>query len=166
LPDGNILNTYFDITDSVKVEEALQDKNAALQAAEKLKTDFIANVSYQLRTPLNSIMGFSEMLKQQYLGKLNDKQLDYMDNILVASEKLKGLINDILDLASIEAGQLELSYSQINAHKIITEIVDLTKPWGRKQDIELEIDCQDSELFFEGDERTSIVEFNKQCLEF
>jgi len=152
LPDGNILNTYFDITDSVKVEEALQAKNMALQAAERLKTNFIANVSYQLRTPLNSIMGFAEMLKQQYIGQLNDKQVDYMENILTASDKLKGLINDILDLASIEAGQLELIYSKVNAKKLVNEIVDLTKAWGRKHDVEIESDCEDQDLEFAGDE--------------
>lgn len=152
LPDGNILNAYLDVTDSAKVEEALQVKNSALQEAERLKTAFIANVSYQLRTPLNSIMGFAEMLKQQYLGQLNDKQLGYMENILNASEKLKGLINDILDLASIEAGRMEFLYSQISAKKVIEETVEITKPWGRQNDIEIKRGEVQEELSFEGDE--------------
>jgi len=153
LPDGNILNAYTDITDTIKVEEALREKNEALHAAEKLKTNFIANVSYQLRTPLNTVMGFTEMLKQQYIGTLNEKQMSYMSNILEAGERLKSLINDILDLSSIEAGQMELSYSRINAKTLIENIVDITQTWGRKNNIEMIIDCKQDRLFFDGDEQ-------------
>ena len=153
LPDGNILNAYSDITNTIRVEQALKEKNEALSAAEKLKTNFIANVSYQLRTPLNSIVGFAEMLKQQYMGKLNEKQSSYMDNILEASERLKSLINDILDLSSIEAGQMELSYSRINAKTLIENIVNITQTWGRKNNIEMEIECPHNKILFEGDER-------------
>ncbi|MCK5554803.1 MAG: PAS-domain containing protein, partial [Alphaproteobacteria bacterium] len=111
LPDGNILNSYFDITDTVKVEQALLEKNAALEATERLKTDFLANVSYQLRTPLNAIIGFSEMLNQQYFGKLNSRQMEYTAGMIEAGQRLVSLINDILDLSTIEAGYLKLYYS-------------------------------------------------------
>jgi len=151
LPDGNILNAYFDITDSIKVEQALKDKNEALSAAEKLKTDFIANVSYQLRTPLNSIMGFAEMLEHEYMGALNEKQHEYMGNILEASTRLKSLINDILDLSSIEAGQMELSYSPVNVKKLIENVVDITQTWGRKQNIEMSVSCK-QDFTFDADE--------------
>ena len=96
----------------MEVENALREKNAALQAAELLKQDFLANVSYQLRTPLNAIMGFNEMLDQQFFGALNDKQREYTRDIHEASERLLNLINDILDLSTLEAGYMLLEPSQ------------------------------------------------------
>ena len=101
LPDGGVLITYTDVTDTVRVENALREKAAALEAAERLKLDFLANVSYQLRTPLNAIMGFNEILGQGMFGDLNNKQTEYTGYIGEASERLLGLINDILDLSTL-----------------------------------------------------------------
>ncbi|MCC7035803.1 MAG: PAS-domain containing protein, partial [Alphaproteobacteria bacterium] len=122
LPDGNILNAWSDITDTVKVEQALLEKNAALEEAERLKTDFLANVSYQLRTPLNAIMGFAEMLNQQYFGKLNERQLEYTSNMIEAGQRLVSLVNDILDLSTIDAGYMKLYPSDIKAKDLITQV--------------------------------------------
>lgn len=142
LPDGNILNAYFDITDTVKVEQALIEKNAALEEAEKLKTDFLANVSYQLRTPLNAMMGFAEILNQQYFGKLNDKQLEYTTNMIEAGQRLVSLVNDILDLSTIEAGYLALSPSEIDVRGLLDRIVQLTEEWAQKQGISISATCE------------------------
>src|SRR5690606_21700327 len=119
LPDGNILNAWFDITDTVKVEQALMEKNAALEEAERLKTDFLANVSYQLRTPLNAIMGFTEMLHHQYFGTLNERQLEYTSNMIEAGQRLVSLVNDILDLSTIEAGYLKLYPAEVKVRGLI-----------------------------------------------
>ncbi len=113
LPDGGVLNSYLDVTDSARVEQALRSINEALETADQLKTEFIANVSYQLRTPLNAIMGFAEILDNKYFGPLNDRQLEYTKSIIDASHRLLALINDILDLATIEAGYLSLEYKQV-----------------------------------------------------
>jgi len=153
LPDGNILNAYYDITDTVKVEEALHEKNAALEEAERLKTDFLANVSYQLRTPLNAILGFAEMLHEQYFGKLNDRQLEYTSNMMEAGQRLTSLINDILDLSSIEAGHLKLYPSAINVRDLMKMVAELTEEWGRKQRLEIKIDCENKNLVIFADER-------------
>jgi len=153
LPDGNILNAYIDITDTVKVEQALLEKNAALEEAERLKTNFLANVSYQLRTPLNTIMGFAEMLSQQYFGKLNERQLEYTTSMIEAGQRLVSLINDILDLSTIEAGYLKLYPSEINVKELIERVAALTEEWARKLKLEIVIQCKDPALAIVADER-------------
>lgn len=153
LPDGNILNAYVDITDTVKVEKALIGKNAALQEAEKLKTDFLANVSYQLRTPLNAIMGFAEMLDQQYFGPLNDRQREYTGSMIEAGQRLVSLINDILDLSSIEAGYLTLYPTPVRLQGLIDQVMVLTQDWVRKQGLEMVLECPDGDIVVQADER-------------
>ena len=143
LPDGGVLVSYFDVTDAVKVENALREKNAALEAAEELKTDFLANVSYQLRTPLNAIMGFAEILDNQYFGDLNKKQKEYSAGIQDAGQKLVRLIDDILDLSTIEAGYLDLTMQEFSAYETLESIHALTKEWARKEKIEVTLDCPD-----------------------
>ena len=98
LPDGMVLLSYIDVTDRFRVERVLRERNDALQAADELKTEFIANVSYKLRTPLNTIIGFSEILNGDMFGELNERQAEYSAGILKSSEELLELINDILDL--------------------------------------------------------------------
>ena len=73
LPDGATLITYLDITDSFRVERALRDRAQALEATDRLKSEFIANVSYELRTPLNTVIGFTEILANHYFGQLSER---------------------------------------------------------------------------------------------
>ncbi len=141
LPDGGVLITYTDVTDTVRVEKALREKNIALETAEKLKLDFLANVSYQLRTPLSAIMGFNEMLTQEFFGPLNAKQKEYTGDIHGASERLLSLINDILDLSTIEAGQMELEIVPTPIKDMMESVRDLVEEWARKQKIEVTLKC-------------------------
>lgn len=141
LPDGGVLVTFTDVTDSVRVENALREKNAALEAAEKLKLDFLANVSYQLRTPLNAIMGFNEILDQEFFGLLNPKQKEYTRDIREASDRLLSLINDILDLSSFEAGYIQLQTEETPIMPMLEGVAGLMQDWARKQNIALELDC-------------------------
>ncbi len=141
LPDGDVLLTYTDVTDTVRVENALREKNAALEAAEQLKLDFLANVSYQLRTPLNAIMGFNEILAQEYFGSLNERQKEYTRDMGKASERLLELINDILDLATLEAGYMILEREEVKIYDLMGNIMDLVSDWGRKSDIEVDLHC-------------------------
>ena len=113
LPDGATLVTFQDITDTVNVERALRERNEALETAGRLKSEFVANVSHELRTPLNAVIGFAEILTNQYFGDLNPRQLDYSRGILQSSQQLLGLINDILDLATIEAGYMVLETGRV-----------------------------------------------------
>ena len=99
----------------------IQDQDIALRAAKegaeganKAKSEFLANMSHELRTPLNAIIGFSDVLLEKMFGEINDKQEEYLTDILTSGQHLLSLINDILDLAKIEAGKLELEPSQFN----------------------------------------------------
>ena len=141
LPDGGVMVTYVDVTDKVRIERALREKNAALEAAEKLKLDFLANVSYQLRTPLNAIMGFTDMLDYEYFGSLNTRQKEYTGNMKEAGIRLKETIDNILDLASIEAGTLDLELSEFSVAHMMDELADLVTEWARQAGIEITMTC-------------------------
>jgi len=141
LPDGNILNSYFDVTDEAMVENALLEKNAALEETERMKLDFLANVSYQLRTPLNAITGFAEILDQEYFGTLNDRQKEYTVGVISAAKRLAELIDDILDLSTIEAGYLELTPAEMSVYALVHDVEDLAMEWGRKHNIHITTKC-------------------------
>ncbi len=104
LPDGNALLTMLDITDSRRIERALRDRTEALEAADKVKTAFVANMSYELRTPLTSIGGFAEMLAGGYAGKLNKPAKDYVQAILDSVATLGTLVDDVLRMTQSDAG--------------------------------------------------------------
>lgn len=118
LPDGGTVLTYIDISDTKRVELALIERNEALEAADKLKNTFLSHVSYELRTPLTNIIGFSEMLAQPPVGPLQGKQNEYLDDIRTSSTKLLAIINDILDLTTIDAGGLELKLAPVSVREI------------------------------------------------
>jgi len=98
LPDGNALFTLVDVTDSSRIEAALRERATALEQADRVKTDFVANMSYELRTPLTSIGGFAEMLAEGYAGDLSPAAADYVQAILESVERLSKLIDNVLDL--------------------------------------------------------------------
>lgn len=153
LPDGGVLVTWSDVTDKVGVENALREKNAALEAAERLKLDFLANVSYQLRTPLNAIMGFAEILTHEYFGTLNDRQKDYAHHIGEAGGKLLALINDILDLSTIEAGYMTLEKAPMDVRTTLEALLSLTAEWAKKEKVSIALDCPADIGAIEADER-------------
>ena len=141
LPDGATLLSFIDVTDRLRVETALRERTEALEAADRLKSEFIANVSYELRTPLNAIVGFAEILNNQYFGALNDRQGEYVRGIIQASNRLLALINDILDLAMIEAGRMTLETDQVDVHAMMVSVFNLSRDWARKQNQRIEFDC-------------------------
>jgi signal transduction histidine kinase len=153
LPDGNVLLTYLDVTDTARVERALRERNEALETATRLKSEFIANVSYELRTPLNAVIGFTEILNNQYFGDLNTRQLDYSGGILASSQQLLTLINDILDLATIEAGYMQLETGRVDICEMLEAMLNLTRERGRSRDLKLELHCPPDIGAIEADER-------------
>ncbi len=153
LPDGATLLTYLDISDRFQVERALRDRTEALETADRLKSEFVANVSYELRTPLNTVIGFTEILVNQYFGPLNERQLEYARGVLESSQQLLSLINDILDLATIEAGLIQLEIESVDAHSVLVSMLNLVQERARKQQLELTLDCSRSIGRLDADER-------------
>ncbi|MGA8400810.1 MAG: ATP-binding protein [Stellaceae bacterium] len=153
LPDGNMLLSYLDISDTQRVERALRERNEALETAGRLKSEFIANVSYELRTPLNAIIGFAEILANEYFGALTPRQLDYSRGILDSSQRLLSLINDILDLATIEAGYMVLETGRIDISDMLDAVLTLTRERARNQNLALEVQCPADIGTVEADER-------------
>lgn len=153
LPDGGVLITHIDVTDKMRVENALREKNDALETAEQLKLDFLANVSYQLRTPLSAIMGFNEILQNEYFGTLNDKQKEYTSGTHEAGERLIQLIDDILDLSTIEAGQMSLLKDNVVISDIMQSIYDLTREWAGKGRIIVQMETSPDTGSIQADER-------------
>lgn len=119
LPDGGTLVTFADITDSKRFEDVLLERNEALEASDRLKTSFLSHVSYELRTPLTTIIGFADLLAEPTTGSLNSKQREYLNDIKTSSHVLLNIINDILDLAVIDAGALDLRLSPVDLREVI-----------------------------------------------
>lgn len=140
LPDGATLVTFSDVTDRFRIETALRDRNEGLEAADRLKSDFIKHVSYELRTPLNTILGFSEHLASGVPGALNAQQSEYIQAIVQGGNSLKSLINDILDLALVESGALRLELERIDLNDIVTEVSSHAREWASKVGLTLNVE--------------------------
>lgn len=153
LPDGNALVTFLDVTASTNIEEALRDRNEALEAADQLKSQFVANMSYELRTPLTSIIGFAEMLEQEYFGPLTERQREYVASILTSSNRLLVLINDILDLAVTEAGALELDIGPVVIEPMVTAVIAMVEEQARGRSLILTSLVEPDAGTVDGDER-------------
>ncbi|MEM8574289.1 MAG: PAS-domain containing protein [Pseudomonadota bacterium] len=143
LPDGGTLLTYSDITDSKRAERALIEKNEALETTDRLKSDFVSHVSYELRTPLNSMLGFAQMLVEPVFGPLTEKQREYVDDILASGTTLRAIVDDILDLATIDAGSLRLQLAPIRVSSIIEAARQGVEERLKQNDVELEIEIED-----------------------
>lgn len=153
LPDGNALFTYLDVTDSQRIETALRDRNEALEAADRLKSAFVANISYELRTPLTAISGFGEMLAAGYAGDLNARQTEYVGSIVTSSERLQLLIDDILDLAITEAGQLALDIGGVDLDKLARSVAATAADAAQSRGLTLDVTIDERVGTIEGDDR-------------
>ncbi|WP_300376357.1 PAS domain-containing sensor histidine kinase [Henriciella sp.] len=137
LPDGNTLIAFADVTAQRAVEGALRGRAEAFEAADRLKTEFVRNVSYQLRSPLTTILGYAEFLESGRNGELNERQLDNVKAILTASDQLNKLIENILDLALIEAGRMDLDLEDFKLADVVRESVELTV--GKASDTQISV---------------------------
>ena len=117
----------------------------------KLKSEILSNMSHELRTPLNSIIGFSELIHQGSEGELNEKQMRYLENILTSSKFLLNIINDILDLSKIAAGNVELVTERLSVPDIINESLNLLKMIALEHNIKLKIELDPQLDFIEAD---------------
>ena len=161
LPDGATLLTYKDVTAHRRMERVLLERNEALVAADKLKNTFISHVSYELRSPLTNIIGFSELLSSQAIGELNDKQAEYLTDLQKSSDSLMSIVDDILDLASIDAGGLELNIETLKLDDVIERAVKKVQNRFETEEVELNLNVAKKLPSFEADKkRLSQVLYN------
>lgn len=161
LPDGAMLLTFIDVTASVNVERALTEKNDALERAARLRDEFVHHVSYELRSPLTTIIGFTQLLSDETVGALNERQREYAGHIMRSSGALLAIINDILDLASIDTGSLELAPGEIDIRETIDAAVRGLEDRIAESDLHLDIEVADAIGSFTGDgKRIRQVLFN------
>ncbi|MFC4271726.1 PAS domain-containing protein [Sneathiella chungangensis] len=153
LPDGNVLFTYIDVTHELRAQRALRERNEALEAADKMKTEFVASVSHELRTPLNTIIGFAEILVKEFFGPLNPKQAEYGQGILDSSDHLLLLINDILDMANIQAGRMELEKTPVDLAATLNNVVTMVQERAKKRHLEIRTEIDADLGVVEVDER-------------
>ncbi|HEY4920417.1 MAG TPA: PAS-domain containing protein [Xanthobacteraceae bacterium] len=153
LPDGGTLIAFQDVTASVNNERALREGNEALRAADQLKVKFVRHVSYELRSPLTNIIGFAELLSEAATGSLNERQHDYVGTIRRSTDALLALINDILDLATIDAGAMNLDLGVVDIHKTMAAAAEGLRDRLVKDDIKLDIRAAAEIGSFTADER-------------
>lgn len=153
LPDGNALFTMLDVTDSRRVEQVLRDRNDALEQADKVKTAFVTNMSYELRTPLTTIAGFAEMMSAGYAGDLSDSAKDYVDGILQSTKRLAMLIDNVLDLTQGEAGTLPIDRRSVDLAQLARESLERVRADATAKGIELVLSLHDTLGTVQGDSR-------------
>ena len=141
LPDGNALFTMLDMSNNLKIEQALRDRNSALQEADAIKGKFLANMSYEFRTPLTSISGFADLLKEGIAGDLSDQAKEYVDAILQSADRLSDQINTVLDYSQIEAGALPLALEHTDVPTLVAQIADSKAAMAQAAEVELQVDA-------------------------
>ncbi len=153
LPDGNALFTMLDVTDSRRVEQVLRDRNEALEQADRVKTAFVTNMSYELRTPLTTIAGFAEMMSAGYAGDISDSAKEYVDGILQSTNRLGMLIDNVLDLTQGEAGTLPIDRAPVDLAALAKDCVARIKGEASAKGIDLAVSLHETLGQVEGDSR-------------
>lgn len=153
LPDGATLVSFRDMTDTINVERALRERNEALEAADTIKVDFVHHVSYELRSPLTNIIGFANLLGDPAFGPLTQKQAEYLGYITVSTNALLALINNILDLATIDAGAMTLNLSDVDIRASMEAAAEGVQDRLVKNHITLDIRAPANIGSFTADER-------------
>jgi signal transduction histidine kinase len=153
LPDGATLVTFQDVSDTVNVERALRERNEALETADAIKIDFVHHVSYELRSPLTNIIGFAHFLGDPAFGPLTDKQREYLGYITTSTNALLALINNILDLATIDAGAMALTLGDVDIRVTMDAAAEGVLDRLVKDNLKLEINAMPGIGRFTADER-------------
>ncbi|HTU59475.1 MAG TPA: PAS domain S-box protein, partial [Polyangiales bacterium] len=136
--NGGRVTTVSDITADVERSEQLQSAHALAEAASRAKSEFLASMSHELRTPLNAILGFAQLLKRDRKAPLSDRQHERIGHVLASGEHLLHLIDDVLDLASIEAGRVCVSLTPVSLSGVLAEVTSTLDPIAQEQGIMLQ----------------------------
>nr|CAD6429497.1 alkaline phosphatase [Rhizobium sp. Q54] len=139
LPNAQTMFTFVDMTASARAERALMEKNEALRKADEIKNDFVQHVSYELRSPLTNIIGFTDLLKTPGIGPLNERQAEYIGHISTSSSLLLTIVNDILDLATVDAGIMQLNYTDVGLDDLLDDVAMQIADRLHENDVTLEI---------------------------
>jgi len=142
-----------DVTERKRFEQTLQEKNLELENANQAKDRFLANISHELRTPLNAIIGFTGTLLMELPGALNDDQKEQLQTIENSATHLLSLINDLLDLAKIESGKVELRRESVICQSVIQEVLTTLRPMAEAKGLRLECACPPENLVVQTDRR-------------
>lgn len=118
--------------------KVIKEQNKKIIEADKVKTKFLSNVSHELRSPLNSIIGFSDILVSEIYGKLDEKQLEYIKDIQVAGIHLLGMVNEILDISKIESHTIKLNKTKFNLFLCVNEVLNILKPLYSEKNINIQ----------------------------
>ena len=139
----------------------LDEKTRELEAASRHKSEFLANMSHELRTPLNAISGFSQVLRKELFGEINEKQAEYLDDILASSRHLQSLIDDVLDLSKVEAGQIDLQVAPFSLPEALERGVVIVRERATREGVRLSLSSEPGVETVVGDERRIVqVIFN------
>lgn len=144
LPDGNALFIMLDMSDSLQIERALREKNSALSEADAIKGKFLANMSYEFRTPLTSISGFADLLKAGVAGELNDQAQEYVEAIATSAARLSEQINTVLDYSQSEAGALPIARENVDVRALLADVVDSKAAFASEVGVSLQVELADA----------------------
>jgi signal transduction histidine kinase len=136
-----------------RMNDELNRLYGELERASKHKSEFLANMSHELRTPLNAIIGFSQVLAEQMVGNVNEKQAEYLDDIISSGNHLLSLINDVLDLSKVEAGQVELEAGPFSVQEALERGVVMVRERATKDGVQVALTADPDIDVVEGDER-------------
>lgn len=141
---GRYASIFQDITERKRAEDKLRRYSSELEAANRTKSDFLSSMSHELRTPMNAIIGFSEVLLGNYYGELNEKQLAYVTDILASGKHLLSLINNILELSKVGAGEVQLRLSRVDLEDVLRNSLPMIQKMVMGRGISLEVNLPDS----------------------
>jgi PAS domain S-box-containing protein len=142
-----------DVTERKRFELTLQEKNIELEHASRMKSEFLATMSHELRTPLNAIIGFSEALKDGFMGPTSKAQHEYIGDIFTSGQHLLLLINDTLDLSKVEAGMMTLDLEAVDLHSLLLGSLSIVKEKAAVQRIRLGLEASEGLGFTQLDQR-------------
>ena len=140
------------LADTERINAQLEQRTAEAESANRAKSEFLANMSHEFRTPMNAIIGYAGLLEAEIVGPLTDEQRNHLKRIRASSDHLLGLVEDVLDLAKIEAGRIAVEHESVRADVPVMAALDLIQPQAEERTLLVESDCgPDSGLFFIGD---------------
>jgi len=156
--EGGIVTTVWDLTDDVRRGEELRQARAAAEAASAAKSEFLASMSHELRTPLNAILGFAQLLQRDRKAPLNARQKGMVEQVLKGGEHLLRLIDDVLDLARIESGNVSLSTEPVDVPRVLQEVKGTLDPMAERAGVELQLSPLPADLPMVSADRTRLAQ--------